>query len=103
MHLNGYKGSLKMSVEKYTRRTIASSPELTIPTAAGPSTAPENIPTVAGPFTADIFFLNEDILLDDNVLDIGEGDKEGDKEDDEDSNSSEEDSSEESDSSSEED
>src|SRR5688572_33044420 len=85
----GYKGSLKSSVTKYTRRNVTSSPEpMTTPaspivmpipsiapvdeTAAGPSTA------TAVPFTStaeDVFFLDEEILKDDNVLDIG-GDEE---------------------------
>src|SRR5688500_13109383 len=97
----GYKGSLKSSVAKYTRRNITSSPEPTttpaIPIVSPiPSTTPVD-ETAAGPSTAtavpststaeDVFFLNEDIL-DDNDLDVGEGDKEGDEEDDEDSNSS---------------
>jgi hypothetical protein len=103
----GYKGSLKSSVAKYTRRNITSSPEpMTTPaspivtpipstapvdeTAAGPSTA------TAVPFTStaeDVFFLNEDILKDDNVLDIG-GDEEddGSSEDDSSESSSEEES-----------
>src|SRR5882762_7875228 len=84
----GYKGSLKTSVEKYTRHTIASSPEPIPPTA--PSTAPvidiidmdENAaavdePTAAGPSTADVFFLNEDIV-DENVLDIDDSSEETD-------------------------
>jgi hypothetical protein len=102
----GYKGSLKSSVAKYTRRNITSSPEpMTTPaspivtpipstapvdeTAAGPSTA-----TAAGTSTAeDVFFLNEEILRDDNVLDIG-GDEEddGSSEDDSSESSSEEES-----------
>ena len=86
----GYKGSLKSSVAKYTRRNITSSPEptttLAIPIVSPiPSTAPVD-ETAAGTSTAeDVFFLNEEIL-DDNVLDIG-----GDEEDD---GSSEDDSSE---------
>ena len=95
----GYKGSLKSSVAKYTRRNITSSSEPTttpaIPIVSPiPSTAPVD-ETAAGPSTAtaagtstteDVFFLNEEILRDDNVLDIG-----GDEEDD---GSSEDDSSE---------
>ena len=84
----GYKGSLKTSVEKYTRRTIASSPEPTPPTA--PPTAPVidvESPTAAaavdeataGPSTDDVFFLNEDILVDENVLNINNSSEETDK------------------------
>jgi hypothetical protein len=86
----GYKGSLKSSVAKYTRRNVTSSPEpMTTPASPIvtpiPSTAPVD-ETAAGTSTAeDVFFLNEEIL-DDNVLDIG-----GDEEDD---GSSEDDSSE---------
>ena len=79
----GSKGSLKTSVAKYTNRTITSSPEPS--TAAGPSTA------AAEPSTGDVFFLNEEILLDENVLDVGEGDEE----DEDDSSSDEDDSSDE--------
>src|SRR2546421_2055159 len=69
----GYKGSLKASVEKYTRRNVASSPEplpqtapSTAPVKAGPSTAPVK----AGPSrTTDIFYLDESTLVDENVLD----------------------------------
>jgi hypothetical protein len=95
----GYKGSLKSSVAKYTRRNVTSSPEpMTTPASPIvtpiPSTAPVD-ETAAGTSTAeDMFFLNEEILKNDNVLDI-----KGDKEDDE---SSEEDSSEKKKSSSEE-
>ena len=103
----GYKGSLKTSVEKYTRRTIASSPEPTPPTA--PPTAPVidvESPTAAaavdeataGPSTADVFFLNEDILVDENVLEIESSDDSSEETDKE--KSKEKDSSEESDSSS---
>ena len=105
----GYKGSLKTSVEKYTRRTIASSPEPAPPTA--PSTgsvidvdenptaaAAVDEPTDAGPSTADVFFLNEDILVDENVLDIESSDDSSEETDKK--KSKEKDSSEESDSSS---
>src|SRR2546426_3149350 len=72
MDHGGYKGSLKASVEKYTRRNVASSPEplpqtapSTAPVKAGPSTAPVK----AGPSrTADIFYLDESTLVDENVL-----------------------------------
>lgn len=86
----GYKGSLKTSVQKYTHRNIASSPEPTAPSTApvdeNPPTASVDEPTVAGPSTstADVFFLNENILVDDNVLDVeesGDDDKEKSKED----------------------
>src|SRR5206468_5039281 len=60
----GYKGSLKASVEKYTRRNVASSPEPL------PQTAPSTAPVKAGPSrTADIFYLDESTLVDENVLD----------------------------------
>ena len=36
----GYKGSLKSKIEKYTRRAISSSPDLTALVPAGPVTAP---------------------------------------------------------------
>jgi len=96
----GYKGSLKSSVAKYTRRNVTSSPEpMTTPASPIvtpiPSTAPVD-ETAAGPSAAtaeDVFFLDEEIK-DDNVLDIG-----GDEEDD---GSSEDDSSEKKKSSSEE-
>jgi len=94
----GYKGSLKSSVAKYTRRNVTSSPEpMTTPASPIvtpiPSTAPVD-ETAAGTSTAkDIFFLNEEILKDDNVLDIG-GDEEddGSSEDDSSKSSSEEES-----------
>src|SRR2546421_10638863 len=69
----GYNGSLKASVEKYTRRNVASSPE------SLPQTAPSTAPVKAGPSTApvkdgpsrtdDIFYLDESTLVDENVLD----------------------------------
>ena len=94
----GYKGSLKSSVAKYTSRNITSSPEpMTTPASPIvtpiPSTAPVD-ETAAGTSTAeDVFFLNEEILRDDNVLDIG-GDEEddGSSEDDSSESSSEEES-----------
>ena len=101
----GYKGSLKASVEKYTRRNVASSPEplpqtapSTAPVKAGPSTAPVK----AGPSrTDDIFYLDESTLVGENVLDSDSSSKETDKEkkesgsseDESDSSSSEESSS----------
>lgn len=94
----GYKGSLKSSVAKYTRRNVTSSPEpMTTPASPIvtpiPSTAPVD-ETAAGPSTAtaeDVFFLDEEILKDDNVLDVG-GDEEddGSSEDDSSGSSSEE-------------
>ena len=68
----GYNGSLKASVEKYTRQNVASSPEplpqtapSTAPVMAGPSTAPVK----AGPSrTDDIFYLDESTLVGENVL-----------------------------------
>ena len=48
-------------------------------------------PTAAGPFTANVFFLNEDILVDKNVLDIDDSSEETDKRK-KDSSSSEEES-----------
>ena len=79
----GYKGSLKASVEKYTRRNVASSPEplpqtapSTAPVKAGPSTAPVK----AGPSrTADIFYLDESTLVDENVLDSDSSSEEANK------------------------
>src|SRR5256884_9964469 len=79
----GYNGSLKASVEKYTRRNVASSPEplpqtapSTAPVKAGPSTAPVK----AGPLrTADIFYLDERTLVDENVLDIDSSSEEANK------------------------
>src|SRR5437868_7990069 len=72
----GYNGSLKASVEKYTRRNVASSPESlpqtapsTAPVKAGPSTAPvkagpSTAPVKAGPSrTDDIFYLDESTLV----------------------------------------
>src|SRR5437868_14609489 len=101
----GYNGSLKASVEKYTRRNVASSPEplpqtapSTAPVKAGPSTAPIK----AGPSrTADIFYLDESTLVGENVLDSDSGSEEANKkkkesgssEDESDSSSSEESSS----------
>lgn len=94
----GYKGSLKSSVAKYTRRNVTSSPEpMTTPASPIvtpiPSTAPVD-ETAAGPSTAtaeDVFFLDEEILKDENVLDVG-GDEEddGSSEDDSSGSSSEE-------------
>src|SRR3989440_12869247 len=80
----GYNGSLKASVEKYTRRNVASSPEplsqtapSTAPVKAGPSTAPIK----AGPSrTADIFYLDESTLIGENVLDSDSSSEEADKE-----------------------
>ena len=71
----GYNGSLKTSVEKYTRRNVASSPELLPPTAF--STAPVK----AGPSrTADIFYLDESTLVGENVFDSDSSSEEADKE-----------------------
>ena len=79
MHLNGpqrgYKGSLKASVEKYTRRNVASSPELLPPTA--PSTASVKAEPSC---TADIFYLDESTLVGENVLDSDSSSEEADKE-----------------------
>src|SRR5213078_481121 len=101
----GYKGSLKVSVEKYTRQNVASSPEPL------PQTAPSTDPLKTGPSTApvkarpsrtdDIFYLDESTLVDENVLDSDSSSKEADKEkkesgsseDESDSSSSEESSS----------
>lgn len=104
----GYKGSLKTLVEKYTRRTIASSPEPTTPTAPStapvdenPSTAAVDEPTVAGPSTTDdVFFLNEDILVDDNILDVDSSSSDDSSEETDKEKGKKKDSSEESDSSS---
>ena len=82
----GYNGSLKASVEKYTRRNVASSPEPL------PSTAPSTAPVKAGPSrTADIFYLDESTLIGENVLDIDSSSEEEDQKK-KDSNSSEEES-----------
>src|SRR5947207_9831909 len=78
-----YKGSLKASVEKYTCWNVASSPEplpqtalSTAPVKAGPSTAPVK----AGPSrTADIFYLDESTLVDENVLDSDSSSEEANK------------------------
>src|SRR5881398_784612 len=80
----GYKGSLKASVEKYTRRNVASSSEPL------PQTAPSTAPVKAGPFTApvkagpsrtaDIFYLDESTLVGENVLDNDSSSEEADKE-----------------------
>src|SRR5947209_1728046 len=101
----GYNGSLKASVEKYTHRNVASSPEplpqtapSTAPVKAGPSTTPVK----AGPSrTDDIFYLDESTLVGKNVLDSDSSSEEVDKEkkesgsseDESDSSSSEESSS----------
>src|SRR5438093_12971548 len=70
----GYKGSLKASVEKYTRRNVASSPEPL------PQTAPSTAPVKAGPSrTADIFYLDESTLVDENVLDSDSSSEEANK------------------------
>src|SRR5256714_14735510 len=69
----GYNGSLKASVEKYTRRNVAFSPEPLPPTA--PSTAPvkakpSTTPVKAEPSrTDDIFYLDKSTLVGENVLD----------------------------------
>src|SRR6185312_10353412 len=82
----GYNGSLKASVEKYTRRNVASSSEPL------PSTAPSTAPVKAGPSrTADIFYLDESTLVGENVLDSDSSSKEEDQKK-KDSNSSEEES-----------
>src|SRR5256714_3484345 len=92
----GYNGSLKASVEKYTRRNVTSSPEPLPPTAL--STAPVK----AGPSCTDnIFYLDESTLVGENVLDSDSSSEEVDKEkkesgsseDESDSSSSEESSS----------
>src|SRR6476660_6605490 len=71
----GYNGSLKASVEKYTRRNVASSPEPL------PSTAPSTAPVKVGPSrTADIFYLDESTLVGENVLDSDSSSEEADKE-----------------------
>src|SRR2546430_16536398 len=80
----GYNGSLKASVEKYTRQNVASSPKplpqtapSTTPVKAGPSTAPVK----AGPSrTDDIFYLDESTLVDENILDSDRSSEERDKE-----------------------
>src|ERR1043165_3185758 len=96
MDYGGYNGSLKASVEKYTRRNVASSPEPL------PSTAPSTAPVKARPSrTADIFYLDESTLVDENVLDSDSSSEEEDQkkkdsngsEDESDSSSSEESSS----------
>lgn len=70
----GYNGSLKASVEKYTRRNVASSPEPL------PSTAPSTAPVKVGPSrTADIFYLDESTLIGENVLDIDSSSEEEDQ------------------------
>src|SRR5436189_2222926 len=70
----GYKGSLKASVEKYTRRNVASSPKPL------PQTAPSTAPVKAGPSrTADIFYLDESTLVDENVLDSDSSSEEANK------------------------
>src|SRR2546423_13945866 len=70
----GYKGSLKASVEKYTRRNVAFSPEPL------PQTAPSTAPVKAGPSrTADIFYLDESTLVDENVLDSDSSSEEANK------------------------
>ena len=75
-------------VQKYTHRNIASSPKPTAPSTApmdeNPPTTAVDEPTATGPSTADVFFLNENILVDDNVLDVeesGDDDNEKSKED----------------------
>src|SRR5437868_11024142 len=92
----GYNGSLKASVEKYTRRNVASSPELL------PQTAPSTAPVKAGPSrTDDIFYLDESTLVGENILDSDSSSEEANKkkkesgssEDESDSSSSEESSS----------
>src|SRR5437763_15699287 len=71
----GYNGSLKASVEKYTRRNVASSPEPL------PPTAPSTAPVKAGPSrTDDIFYLDESTLVGENVLDSDSSSEEADKE-----------------------
>src|SRR5213594_407995 len=96
MNHGGYNVSLKASVEKYTRRNVASSPEPL------PLTAPSTAPVKAGPScTDDIFYLNESTLVGENVLDSDSSSEEADKkkkesgssEDKSDSSSSEESSS----------
>src|SRR6266496_837891 len=60
----GYNGSLKVSVEKYTHRNVASSPEPL------PPTAPSTAPVKAGPSrTDDIFYLDESTLVGENIFD----------------------------------
>src|SRR6184192_4557593 len=77
MHLNGpcgYNGSLKASVEKYTRRNVAFSPKPL------PLTAPSTAPVKAGPSrTDDIFYLDESTLIDENVLDSDSSSEEANK------------------------
>ena len=71
----GYNGSLKASVEKYTCRNVASSPEPL------PPTAPSTAPVKARPSrTADIFYLDECTLVGENVLDSDTSSEEADKE-----------------------
>src|SRR2546423_2864479 len=75
MDHGGYNGSLKVSVEKYTRRNIASFSEPL------PPTAPSTAPVKAGPSrTADIFYLDESTLVGENVLDSDSSSEEVDKE-----------------------
>ena len=70
----GYNGSLKASVEKYTRRNVASSPEPL------PPTAPSTASVKAGPSrTADIFYLDESTLVGENVLDSDSSSEEEDQ------------------------
>src|SRR5437763_14756199 len=69
----GYNGSLKASVEKYTRRNVASSPEplpQTAPSTASVKAGPSTAPVKAGPSrTDDIFYLDESPFVGENVLD----------------------------------
>src|SRR5881227_1630029 len=75
MDHEGYNGSLKASVEKYTRQNVASSPEPLPPTAL--STAPVK----ARPSrTDDIFYLDESTLVGENVLNSDSSSEEADKE-----------------------
>src|SRR5947207_9835908 len=92
MDYGRYNG-IKALVEKYTLRNVTSSSEPLPPTAL--STAPVK----AGPSrTADIFYLDKNTLVDENVLDSDDSSKEAEKdsgssEDESDSSSSEESSS----------
>src|SRR5256884_8940044 len=101
----GYNGSLKASVEKYTRQNVASSPEplpQTAPSTALVKVGHSTAPVKAGPSrTDDIFYLDESTLVGENVLDSGSSSEEANKEkkesgsseDESDSSSSEESSS----------
>src|SRR5947207_15495491 len=75
MNHGGYNGSLKASVEKYTHRNVAFSPEPL------PPTAPSTAPVKTGPLhTADIFYHDESTLVGENILDSDSSSEETDKE-----------------------